>query len=265
MYWVLCAMLGAKNDPYSLQGYWGTAVDMKVFGATHMYHGEGVAFDPEGLASTISAITQVIFGYFVGAYIQQKGKTYEMLSNLFVSGIVLLFAGYCWSLVFPLNKKIWTSSYVLYTTGLAIVVLSTLVYLIEFKNVKGAWSRFCDVFGKNPLFIFFLSGFLPRVLGLIRIDNGTDASGKHIYTSPFGWFYTHVCKNVSSDLRAGSLLYSVCLIFLYWFIGYILDKKKDLHKSVNLFSLQLCFYVQVIYFIETTSLPVRYFQACRHL
>jgi predicted acyltransferase len=102
----------------------------------------------------------VIFGYFVGQYIQQKGKTYEMLSNLFVAGSVLIVAGFCWDMVFPINKKIWTSSYVIYTTGLAMMTLGVLIYLLEFKNAKGAWSRFFDVFGKNPLFIFFLSGFL---------------------------------------------------------------------------------------------------------
>lgn len=226
LYWVLCLQFGAPNDPYSLNGYWGTAVDMKIFGAVHMYHGEGVAFDPEGLTSTIPAITQVAFGYFAGNYIQQKGKNYEMLTNLFVAGVVLLFAGYCWGLVFPLNKKIWTSSYVLYTTGLAIIVLSVLIFVIEFKGVKGALSRFCDVFGKNPLFIFFLSGFLPRVLALIRIPNEANAAGNVSYVSPFGWFYEHICKPVSSDLRDGSLLYSVCLIIFFWLIGYVLDKKR---------------------------------------
>ncbi|MGN6618847.1 MAG: acyltransferase family protein [Ilyomonas sp.] len=225
-YWVLCLQFGTANDPYSLNGYWGTSVDLKIFGAAHMYHGEGVAFDPEGLVSTIPAITQVIFGYFVGNYIQQKGKNYEMLTNLFVAGVVLLFAGYCWGMVFPLNKKIWTSSYVLYTTGLAVIVLSVLIFVIEFKGVKGAWSRFCDVFGKNPLFIFFLSGFLPRVLALIRIPNGRNVAGNTTYVSPFGWFYEHICKPISSDLRDGSLFYSVCLIIFFWLIGYVLDKKR---------------------------------------
>ena len=111
---------------------------------------------------------QVIFGYFVGNYIQQKGKTFEMLSNLFVAGAILVFTGYTWDLVFPINKKIWTSSYVLYTSGLATMVLGILIYLLEFKKGKGWWSWFFDVFGKNPLFIFVLSGFLPRVAALFR-------------------------------------------------------------------------------------------------
>ncbi len=224
-YWFLCFVLGYKNDPYSLSGYFGTHIDKAVLGEAHMYHGEGVAFDPEGIASALTSIVQVIFGYIAGQYIQQKGKNYEMLSNLFIAGVVLVFTGFAWDLVFPINKKIWTSSYVLYTTGLAIFTLSTLIFLIEFKNFRGKWSRFFDAFGKNPLFIFVLSGFLPRVLSLIRI-NSISETGKPVYISPFGWFYQHVCKNVSADLRNGSLLYALCIIFFYWFIAYMLDKKK---------------------------------------
>ena len=227
VYWFMGVALGNATDPYSLQGFFGTNVDINLFGQAHVYHGEGVAFDPEGLISTTAAIVQVVFGYFVGQYIQQKGKTYEMLSNLFVAGIVLLLAGYCWDMVYPINKKIWTSSYTIYTTGLAIITITTLIYLIEFKEVKGAWSKFFDVFGKNPLFIFVLSGFLPRLLGLIRITNSIDPiTNKPVYVSPFGWFYEHICKNIATDLRVGSLFYALCMIAFYWSIVYVLDKKK---------------------------------------
>ncbi|MEP6846387.1 MAG: DUF5009 domain-containing protein, partial [Panacibacter sp.] len=226
VYWGLCFAFGNNADPYSLAGYFGTAIDKAILGDLHMYHGEGVAFDPEGLASIFAPIVQVIFGYMVGQYIQQKGKSYEMLSNLFVAGAVLAFAGLCWGLSFPINKKIWTSSYTIYTTGLAILTLAVLIFLIEFKNVKGAWSRFFDVFGKNPLFIFVLSGFLPRLLGLIRIPNGISDTGQQLYTAPFGWFYENVCKNIAADLRIGSLFYAFCMIAFYWLIVYMLDKKK---------------------------------------
>ncbi|QEC68031.1 DUF1624 domain-containing protein [Panacibacter ginsenosidivorans] len=225
-YWGLCFAFGDKTDPYSLQGYFGTHVDKTVLGEPHMYQGEGVAFDPEGLASIFAPIVQVIFGYLVGQYIQQKGKTYEMLSNLFVAGAVLAFTGLFWGLAFPINKKIWTSSYTIYTTGLAIFTLSTFIFLIEFKNIKGVWSRFFDVFGKNPLFIFVLSGFLPRLLALIRIPTEVSAEGKQLYTTPFGWFYEHICKNIAPDLRIGSLFYAFCMIAFYWLIVYMLDKKK---------------------------------------
>jgi predicted acyltransferase len=129
-------------------------------------------------------------------------------------------------MVFPINKKIWTSSYVLYTTGLAMMVIGLLIYLLEFKEAKGAWSRFFDVFGKNPLFIFFLSGFLPRILAMFRWVDHTDAEGKPVYTSALPWFYQHICKPISDDLRNGSLLYALCMIAFYWLIVYLLDKKK---------------------------------------
>lgn len=226
VYWLICLLLGAPGDPYSLQGWFGTQIDINLLGVTHIYKGEGVPFDPEGLPSTLAAIVQVIFGFLVGQYIQQKGKSFEMLSNLFVAGLVLVFTGYCWDLVFPINKKIWTSSYTLYTSGLAILVLGTLIFLIEFKEKRGAWSRFFDVFGKNPLFIFVLSGFLPRMLALFRWEDHISPEGKPMYTSAFPWFYEHICKNLSTDLRVGSLLYALCMIAMYWSIVYLLDKKK---------------------------------------
>jgi predicted acyltransferase len=226
LYWILCLVFGAPGDPYSLHGFFGTNIDINLFGEPHVYHGEGVPFDPEGLASTLPAIVNVIAGYFIGKYIQEKGKNYEMLSKLFLTAVGFLFLGYCWSLTFPVNKKIWTSSYVLVSVGLAIVVLSVLINTLEFKNKRDAWSNFFNVFGKNALFIFVLSGFLPRVLNLIRINNGVDATNATKFTSPFGWFYEHVCTPITNTEQNASLLYSICIIFLYWFFGYILDKKK---------------------------------------
>lgn len=226
LYWFICAWLGAPGHPFSLPGFFGTAVDLHILGIGHIYKGEGLPFDPEGLASTLPAIIQVIFGYFTGQYIQQKGKNFEMLAQLCIAAIVLTIAGYCWDMTFPVNKKIWSSSYVLYTTGLAIFTLAMLIFLIEFRGVKASWTRFFDVFGKNPLFIFVLSGFLPRLLGLIRIKDHFTPEGKPVYLSPFAWFYEHICKPVSPDMRNGSLVYALIMILFYWLIVYLLDKKK---------------------------------------
>jgi predicted acyltransferase len=226
-YWLLTYLLGDSMHPYNLSGYFGTNIDKAILGTTHMYKGEGVAFDPEGLTSTITAITQVIFGYLVGGYIQEKGKNFEMLAQLLLIGFILMLAGYIWDYNFPINKKIWTSSYVLYTSGLAMISLSFFIYLLEFKNTAGKWSYFFEVFGKNPLFIFVLSGFAPRVLALFRWVDHINEQGEKVYTSALPWFYEHVCKNVySSDLRVGSLLYALCFIASMFLITYFLDKKK---------------------------------------
>ena len=226
LYWLLTTLLGAPGHPYSLSGYFGNAIDQSILGITHIYKGEGVPFDPEGFTSTLPAIVQVIFGFLVGEYIQNKGKNFEMLSQLLLTGVVLVLAGYIWDFSFPINKKIWTSSYVVYTSGLAMITLSVFIYLIEFKNTTGKWSYFFEVFGKNPLFIFVLSGFLPRVLALLRWEDHVNEMGEKVYTSSLPWFYEHVCKNIHSDLRVGSLLYALCFIAVMAILAYILDKRK---------------------------------------
>jgi predicted acyltransferase len=226
IYWILNIVLGAAGHPYSLSGYFGNAMDQAILGVSHIYKGEGVPFDPEGLVSMFPAIVQVILGFLVGEYIQAKGKNFEMLSHVLLTGVVLVLAGWIWDFSFPINKKIWTSSYVLYTSGLAMIALGMFIYLLEFKEAKGKWSHFFDVFGKNPLFIFVLSGFLPRVLALLRWVDHTDETGKPIYTSALPWFYEHVCKNINSDLRVGSFVYALCFIAFMFSLAYILDKKK---------------------------------------
>jgi predicted acyltransferase len=222
LYWALCFLLG----DYTMTGWFGNKVDRAVLGVAHMYKGEGIPFDPEGIMSTMTAIVQVIFGYLVGDYIQKKGKNFEMVAGLFVAGVALLLTGFCWDMVFPINKKIWTSSYTIYTTGLAIITIATMIYLIEFKNVKGWLTKFFDVFGKNALFVFALSAFLPKTLALIRIPDHLNEKGKMVYTNPWNWLYQKVLVNIPGDPRLGSLLYAICVIILMWAICHWMDKKK---------------------------------------
>jgi predicted acyltransferase len=217
LYWVLCFLLGDGADPYSMKGWFGNKIDEAVLGAAHMYKGEGMLFDPEGLMSTLPAIVQVIFGYIVGDYIIKKGKNYEMVTGLFVGGIGLLLAGFCWDMVFPINKKIWTSSYTVYTTGLAMITIATMIYMIEFKNIKGGLAKFFDVFGKNALFVFALSAFLPKGFALIRLGDGVN---------PWNWLYKKVLIHTPGAKENGSLLYAICVIIFMWGICYWMDKKK---------------------------------------
>jgi len=227
VYWILC-VIGNPSDPYSLSGWFGTDIDKKILGLPHMYKGEGVAFDPEGLMSTMTATVEVIFGYLVGNYIHRKGRNFEMVSSLFVAGVVMLIAGFCWDMVFPINKKIWTSSFTVYTSGLATITIATMIYIIELKNIKGWLTRFFDVFGKNALFVFALSSFLPRLLALIRIplNSPSNAEEKIVYTNPWTWLYQKVLVHIPGDPRIGSLLYALCVITFMWAICWWLDRRK---------------------------------------
>lgn len=98
----------------------------------------------------------MVAGYLAGKYIQKKGSSYEGLAILLLSGALLLFAAYCWNLGFPINKKLWTSSFVVHTVGLDCLILGVIIYIIHFLNKKG-WTYFFEVFGRNPLFIYLLS------------------------------------------------------------------------------------------------------------
>lgn len=224
-YWGICYAWGAEGDPYSLKGYFGTAVDQLILGEKHMYHGEGVAFDPEGLTSTLPAIVQVIFGYLVGNLIIKKGSTPEMLSKLMVYGALAVFAGFCWDLFFPINKKIWTSSYVLYTTGLASLVLGVMIYAIEFRQFKGAWTNFFNVFGKNPLFIFVLSGVWVKLYALARIPDGMKEDGTPSFVNAYGWIYKHIFQQLLGNYP-GSLAFALFHVAIFWGIGKLLDMRK---------------------------------------
>jgi len=276
LYWLYCVWANPV-DPYSLAGWAGTDIDKAILREVHMYKGEGIAFEPEGLMSTIPAIVQVIFGYLVGDYILKKGKAsddswqmtddriqtvsniqykeevaqqdrdretrnekreteatnqklktslYPIITGLFIAAMAFLFAGYAWGLSFPINKKIWTSSYVILTSGMAIAILATLIYAIEVKKVRGWWTRFFDVFGKNALFVFALSAFLPKGLRLIRIPNGVNDNGVAQYISPWNLLYEKVYKFVPGAPEIGSLLFAVTVIFFMWAICYWMDKKR---------------------------------------
>jgi predicted acyltransferase len=246
VYWLIL-YVGNPVDPYSMSGYIGNEVDFALLGSQHMYHGEGIAFEPEGLLSTLPAISQVIFGFLVGDYILKRGQAtvapvqlengsletenkftniYTTLTVLFVAAMAFLVAAYMWGLNFPINKKIWTSSYVLATTGMAVAILATMVYAIEVKGMRGWLAKFFVVFGKNALFIFALSAILPKGLRLIRIPNGSNDKGETVYTNPWNFMYDKVYKFMPGTGEVGSLLFALTVIAFMWLVAYWMDRKR---------------------------------------
>ena len=229
-YWAACHLFGEAADPYSLPGFFGTSLDRAVLGVAHLYKGEGVPFDPEGVASTPPAIAQVLLGYLVGELIVRSRLDAALVARLFVAACVALLLAYAWQLEMPLNKKIWSSSYVLLTTGLAMISLALLVYLLDVQGKRDgclmAWVPFCEVFGKNALFVFVMSGFVPRVLGLLRWSDGVDGEGKPRWMSPLPWLYRTVFASIGTDPRIGSLLFAVANLAAYWLLARWLDRRR---------------------------------------
>ena len=251
-YFLVCELAGAAGDPYSLQGWFGTAIDQSLLGSAHLYQGEGVPFDPEGLASTAPAVAQVLLGWWVGRMVvdavQAGAVNAQLLARLFLWASLLLVLAYLWQLQMPLNKKIWTSSYVLHTTGLAMMALALCLRALEpglgaaslpgrqgavpavlHTAVQGT-ARFFEVFGRNPLFIFVLSGLIPRVLALLRWPAGVGEQGQTLWTSPLPWLYQNLFAPAgaafTTDPRLGSLLYAVAHLLPYAALAWWLDRRR---------------------------------------
>ncbi|WP_343700836.1 heparan-alpha-glucosaminide N-acetyltransferase domain-containing protein [Chitinophaga sp.] len=214
-YWAILWFFGG-NDPYSLEGHIGLQIDLAIIGENHMYKGEGIPFEPEGLLSTLPAVGNVVFGYLVGRYVQQNRHAKGMLLKLVMAGSILIVLGILWGTVFPINKKIWTSSYTLYTVGIATLLLSILIYLIEMRNWR--WGTyFFEVFGKNPLFIYVMSGVVVKLYFLFRLGEKNE--------NMYSWLYNHVFRPAFGDYP-GSLLFGIFHVVLLWLLGWWMDRKK---------------------------------------
>jgi predicted acyltransferase len=209
-YWAIMYVFG----DYTMQGNAGMKFDAFLFGESHLYHGEGVAFDPEGLLSTLPAIVNVIAGYLTGSFIRKNGNSYETIAKMMIAGSVVMLVAFTWDMSFPINKKLWTPPFVLLTVGLDLLILSTLVYVIELYHSR-KWTYFFEVFGKNPLFIYLLSEILLITLYMIPVGE----------TSLQQWFYQHVLLALASPVNA-SFLFAFIFMMTCWLVGYVLDKKR---------------------------------------
>jgi len=213
-YWATSYFFGNSSDPYSLTGNAALKLDLFLLGENHLYHGEGIAFDPEGLLSTLPSIVNVIAGFLAGDFIRRNGNSYESIAKLMVAGSILILGAFIWDLAFPINKKIWTSSYVLLTVGLDLLILSVLVYIIEIYRHQ-RWTYFFVVFGRNPLFIYLLADVSLTTMVMIRVR---DTNLQH-------WLYRDVMGTFAGPVLA-SLLFAIFFMLLNWTVGYFLDKKR---------------------------------------
>jgi len=214
-YWPIMMYFGTGPDPLDIHTNAATRFDTWLIGLKHMYKGEGFPFDPEGFLSTFPAIGNVVGGYVVGKYVQEKGKTYEGISKIMLGGFVLLVIAHFWNYSFPINKKLWTSSFVLHTVGTDCLILSGVIYLIDFKHTSGRWTNFFEVVGKNPLPVYLLSELLPVLFWIFPIGG----------QSLWNWLYNSIFIHIITP-GFGSLVQSVCYMLLCWSFGWWLNKKK---------------------------------------
>nr|WP_302830920.1 heparan-alpha-glucosaminide N-acetyltransferase domain-containing protein [uncultured Bacteroides sp.] len=216
---LLCGNGFAYNDTNIL-----FIVDRAILTPAHMHNPDFL--DPEGVLSTIPAIAHVLLGFCVGRLMLEGGKANEdradMLNShlikLFLVGTILTFAGFLLSYGCPINKKIWSPTFVLTTCGLASSFLALLIWIIDVKGYK-KWSMFFESFGINPLFMYVLGGVLGILFGSISFPWGDGSISIH------GFLYKVVLMPVFGE-TGGSLAYALLFVGINWCIGYQLYKRK---------------------------------------
>ena len=215
---IYCVIIGI-TDSFTLSADNIVArIDVALLGENHMYHKDGIAFDPEGLLSTIPCIAHCLMGAIAGMLIMNTGDKWKKVNNLFIFGSIILLAGFLSDYAFPINKSLWSASYVLVTCGLASLLLALLIWIIDICG-KHSWAMFFESFGANPLFIFVLSGLIVITLGCIRFS--FDGEQYSVWS-----FWYRVCMQPLFGDKGGSLACALSLVGVMWLIGHPLYRKK---------------------------------------
>ena len=176
-------------------------------------------WDPEGILSTIPAISTSIMGILTGVFLTSNRDEKEKTIGLFVAGNFSLLIGWIWNIWFPINKSIWTSSYVLFTGGWALIILAMIYWLVDVKGYK-KWAFPFHVYGMNAIAVFVLSGLMAKLLYIIKF---TQETGSKI--SIKGWLYNNIYLVIFDPINA-SLAFALSYV-LFWFIMMcILYKRK---------------------------------------
>ncbi len=198
-------------------------LDRAILGTNHIWSGS-VTFDPEGPFSTIPAIATAMLGVIAGRWIAERDKPLpERITGLFAVGAIGMMLGLMWNWSFPINKNLWTSSYVIFTAGMACVALATIMWIVDYANVKW-WTKPFVVFGVNPIVAFVGSGVMARL----------------IYTL---WHVNHQGESISIQAaiyrmlflpwlppRVASLAFALSFVLLWYGILLILYKRKIILK-----------------------------------
>ena len=216
-YWIILLAFGGE-EPLTLQDNAVRVLDLFLVGPQHIYHGYGMPFDPEGLLSTIPSIATALFGYLVGKRIQMVADPLQKVFTILPVGIAGILIGVLWHFMgFPINKPLWSSSYVLVAGGLATLCLALLIFIIDHKGLR-RWSLIFEAFGLNALVSYVLSGIILKTFLLIKVGN------QQIYA----WIYDHIYQH--GGLYLGSFLQAISYTLVIWLFAYVLYKRKIVIK-----------------------------------
>jgi predicted acyltransferase len=224
LYWILVLLLGGYfvllRGDLSVDGNLSARVDRFLLGS-HLWK---PTWDPEGLLSTLPAIATTLLGYLVGERLRAAENGHETAPTLFTAGWALILAGLFWSIWFPINKNLWTSSYVLFTAGAALQFLAGLYWVVDVKEWR-SWTQPAVVFGRNAIAVFVLSGLVAKSLILYKVSR-EDGSLVSLYQL----LYENAFASWAGPLR-GSLLFALATV-LFWWLAMLLLYRRRIFLSV---------------------------------
>jgi predicted acyltransferase len=217
-------------------------VDLKLLGDDHIYHmrnaaGERIGFDPEGVLSTITCVAHVLIGAWVGKLIMTEKDLWSKVTRALLAGAIMMILGFCLDYAYPINKAMWSASYILVTCGLASCILGILTWILDIRlpqlnevkptttcakvhhAVANNWYKFFETFGVNPLFIFCLSTWFVVTAARVRFEFHEKTYNL------LGFWYSECLQPIFGD-KGGSLVSALSLVLLMWAIGHILYRKK---------------------------------------
>src|SRR5688572_27153267 len=194
-------------------------VDRAILGKNHIWGGS-VTYDPEGILSTFPAIGTAMLGVMAGRWIRQPRPLSERIAGLASVGCIAMVAGLMWNWSFPINKNIWTSSYVLFTAGMACASIATIMWIIEQNNVRW-WTKPFVIYGMNPIVAFVGSGVFARIIYTLWTVpyNGQPTSVEAVT-------YRTVFAPMFEDPRTASLAMAFTTVVFWFVILAILDRRK---------------------------------------
>lgn len=215
--WILLALFGG-HDPYGLESNVVRRIDMFILGKAHLYEGFTPPFEPHGLVSALPAACSLVIGFYIGGITGAGNEIGKNVLKILLIGVATTGLGLFWNIFLPVNKYLWTGSYVLLSTGI-VCVLYGLVYLITDVMKFEKWGIFFKVFGSNSLFSFTLAEIFVKMLQ-IAIINVNDHK-----ISLYQWIYGRALIPVGGE-RGGSLMFALVVLIMIWLASLILYRKK---------------------------------------
>jgi predicted acyltransferase len=204
----------------SREGNLGSYIDRLIIGTAHLYKGDhfNSMGDPEGLFSTLPAVVSVLLGYFTGQWLRTQPVKSRTSMDLVIIGLGSLVVGEVWGFWFPLNKKLWTSSYVVFTTGWALLLLAVCYELIEVRQ-RRRWGKPFEIMGLNAIFVFVASVLMIKIL--VKTHIGTGENAPTTYT----WIYENLFMPWASAMN-GSLLFALVTVLFWWGVLYGMYRQR---------------------------------------